>query len=235
MSIAVCALAGNERSAGLLRGHLRAEPAGLEWRRFRDGEAVTSTHFASLLSSSFDWLIAVDPHLHRRSSLAEIYALRTRAVSAAPFLAEWIRADVEQPLVIGPDSESEQWASEVALGADAPYVVLGKTRRGDREVEVRAPSLARWRGHTPVLIDDIISSARTMAAAARLLLERDMPAPVCLGVHGLFAADALDALRAPGVTRIVTTNTVPHATNAIDVSAAVAWAIEAAPWKLKPA
>ena len=42
-------------------------------RRFKSGEAVTSGSFARLLSSSVDWLVTVDPHLHRHASLDEIY------------------------------------------------------------------------------------------------------------------------------------------------------------------
>ena len=44
-------------------------------RRFHKGEAVTSACFAELLSRQFDWLVTVDPHLHRRSSLSEIYSI----------------------------------------------------------------------------------------------------------------------------------------------------------------
>ena len=36
-------------------------------RRFNPGEAVTSRQVAGLLSSAFDWLVTVDPHLHRYS------------------------------------------------------------------------------------------------------------------------------------------------------------------------
>ena len=42
-------------------------------RMFRAGEGVTSVYFARLLADSFDWLVTVDPHLHRRRSLTEIY------------------------------------------------------------------------------------------------------------------------------------------------------------------
>ncbi len=45
-------------------------------RRFKPGEAVTSRHVAGLLSDAFDWLVTVDPHLHRYSSLAQIYQIR---------------------------------------------------------------------------------------------------------------------------------------------------------------
>ena len=44
-------------------------------KRFKDGEAVTSRGFAKLLSASFDWIVTVDPHLHRYKSLEEIYTV----------------------------------------------------------------------------------------------------------------------------------------------------------------
>ena len=195
-------------------------------RRFRDGEAVTSALFAAQLSAAFDWLITVDAHLHRRKSLSEIYSIPARDVSGSAGVSAWIAANVERPLVVGPDSESERWAAAVAAGAGAPHVSLRKVRSGDRDVHIEAPELGAWRGRTPVLVDDIISTARTMAAAARRLQELGFPPPSCVGVHGVFADDALDVLQRAGVSRIVTTNTIAHATNAIDVSAQVAEAIE---------
>lgn len=195
-------------------------------RRFHDGEAVTSVHFAALLSQAFDWLATVDPHLHRRGSLSEIYSIPNRVVAAAPAMAQWIKANVQRPLVAGPDSESEQWAAEVASACDAPYAVMSKTRLGDRRVEIEAPPLSQWKDRTPVLLDDIISSARTMALAARKIRQAGLEAPICVGVHGVFSSDALGALREAGVARIVTTNTIAHETNGIDVSALLAGAVE---------
>lgn len=195
-------------------------------RRFKDGEAVTSVHFAALLSGAFDWLMTVDPHLHRRGSLAEIYSIPAQNVAAAPALAGWIAANVARPLIVGPDAESEQWAAEVAAACAAPHVVMSKTRLGDRRVEIQAPALSQWKDRTPVLLDDIISSARTMALAATKIRQAGLDAPVCVGVHGVFSPDALTALREAGAARIVTTNTVAHETNAIDVSPLVARAMQ---------
>ena len=191
-------------------------------RRFREGEAVTSVHFAALLSGAFDWLVTVDPHLHRRGSLAEIYSMPCAAVAAAPALAQWISANVAKPLIVGPDAESEQWAAEVAAASHAPYAVMTKTRLGDRRVSIEAPPLGQWQGRTPVLLDDIVSSARTMAFAASKIRASGLDSPVCVGVHGIFSPDALGALRDSGAARIVTTNSIAHETNAIDVSALVA-------------
>ena len=191
-------------------------------RRFQSGEAVTSTSFARLLSARFDWLATVDPHLHRRQSLAEIYTIPTQLIHAAPLLTEWIREQVPNPLLVGPDAESEQWVREVASGMEAPYIVLEKVRHGDRSVVISTPSdLQRWADRTPVLVDDIISSAVTMSETVRQWRAAGLPAPVCVGVHGVFAAQAYETLRAAGASRIVTTNSIAHPTAEIDVGRAL--------------
>jgi ribose-phosphate pyrophosphokinase len=193
-------------------------------RRFRDGEAITSRTFAKALSRFFDWVATVDPHLHRYHSLGEIYSIPGLVAHAAPQLARWIGANVAHPVVVGPDGESAQWADEVARGAGCPATVLTKERHGDRDVEVSVP-LAEVRGRTPVLVDDIISSARTMAQAARALSSAGGSTPICVGIHAVFADGAEEALRSAGVARVVTCNTIEHPTNEIDVLAAFAAAL----------
>jgi ribose-phosphate pyrophosphokinase len=190
-------------------------------KRFRDGEAISSIHFANLLSQTFDSLVTVDPHLHRRHDLGEIFSIPTLVEHAAPLLAEWIKTNVELPLVIGPDSESEQWVSAVAQHAGAPHIVLSKQRSGDRQVEITVPSLDQWKGRRPVLIDDIVSSGRTMIEAAGQLRRRGLAKPYCLAVHALFADDSYAQL--VGLSeRVITTDTVPHPSNGLSVVELVA-------------
>lgn len=187
-------------------------------RRFHDGEALTSLRFAAFLSRCVDWLVTVDPHLHRHAALSEVYRIPAVATHAAPLLSAWIAREVADPIVIGPDEESEQWAAEVARGAGAPHTVLRKVRRGDRDVEVTPPDPAVLRGRTPVLVDDIVSTARTMIETVGHLRAAEAPPPVCVAVHGVFAEGAQEALRAAGAGQVVTTNTIAHPTNAIDIT-----------------
>jgi ribose-phosphate pyrophosphokinase len=188
-------------------------------RRFKPGEALTSSSFARLLSGQFDWLVTVDPHLHRRRSLAEIYTIPAEVVHAAPLLTQWIRGHVTNPIVVGPDAESEQWVRAVAEAVPCPHIVLEKTRHGDRDVVVSAiPNIEGWADGTPVLVDDIISSARTMIETVRQWTRAGLPPPVCMAVHGVFAPQAYEALKEAGAARIVTTNSVPHASNDIDIT-----------------
>lgn len=189
---------------------------------FLPGEAITAQVFPQIIGSAVDGLVTMDPHLHRIATLEDVYPVPAVNTHAAPAIAAWVHERVNDPVFVGPDVESTQWVSAVAREIAAPYMALEKVRRGDRDVEVSIPDLAAHRDRTPVIVDDIISTAHTMVHTVRHLRTLGTPAPVCVGVHGVFADDAERALRQAGAAQIVTTNTIAHPTNAIDVSAILA-------------
>jgi ribose-phosphate pyrophosphokinase len=193
--------------------------------RFRPGEAVTSLSVGKWISGAFDWLATVDPHLHRHPTLDAVFKLPNAAVPSAPAIALWVHGHVTHPYIVGPDEESEQWAAQVASLANCPYTVLHKRRLSDRQVDLRLPDLEPLRGRTPVLVDDIIASAHTMAEAVRKLRTAGLPGAVCVGVHPVFAGDAARVLQQAGASRVVSCNTLPHPSNAIDISEALAEAV----------
>jgi ribose-phosphate pyrophosphokinase len=195
--------------------------------RFQPGEGVTSRYFARWIDAHFDALLTVEPHLHRYATLAELYARPALALSAAPLLAAWIATNVADGFLIGPDAESRRWTEAVAERARLPCAVLEKVRRGDREVEVGVPPLPALAGRTPVLVDDMISTGHTLADATRKLIAQGHRAPVVVATHGLFAEGAEALLREAGVARVVTCDTVPHASNACAVDGLLAEAVTA--------
>lgn len=209
-------------SVGLVAPYL---PYMRQDRAFREGESVSSRHFAALLGERFDWLLTVDAHLHRFGSLAELYAVPALNISAAGLLADWVRANVARPLLVGPDAESTQWVAQAARSLGCPWIALDKVRRGDRNVSVHAAAEPAERDRTPVLLDDMISTGGTLAAAIGWLRETGFPPAQVLAVHGIFAGDAHAALLAAGAGRVVTTNSIPHPTNAIDLAQLLAAAM----------
>jgi ribose-phosphate pyrophosphokinase len=184
----------------------------------KPGEGLTSKYFAHIISHYFDRLITIDPHLHRYRSLSDIYLIPSDVVPAAPAIANWVWRNVENPLLIGPDEESEQWIKVIAHEAKLPYIIFKKKRYGDNTVSISAPLMAEYRQHNPVMIDDIISTASTMIQGVKALHASSMKKPICIGVHAVFAEGAKDSLMAAGAADIVTCNTIPHSTNAIDLS-----------------
>lgn len=187
-------------------------------RSFHPGEAVAAEHFGALLGQRFDWLVTVDPHLHRIRDLREVIACPSLALHAAPLLADWIGANVPDPVLVGPDDESAQWVSAAAERIGAPWFTLTKLRHGDLDVQTTLPDGIQPTGRQPVLVDDILSSGRTLAQAAGALRTRGFATPQCVAVHGLFAGDARSALKTVGITQVAVTNSIPQPESRIDIA-----------------
>ncbi len=190
--------------------------------RFHEGEAVSARAYARFLSGAADWLVTVDPHLHRIHSLREVFDIPALCVSSMPAITSWIGANVASPLLVGPGEESRQWVEPVARSLGAPWTTLSKERAGDRQVSVSLPEAALVRGRHAVLVDDIASSGRTLAVAARALRAAGAEPVTCVIVHALLDPTAEAELGAAGVARLVSTNTLVHSTNRIDIVPLVA-------------
>jgi ribose-phosphate pyrophosphokinase len=191
-------------------------------KRFKEGEAITSNIFANMLSQYVDFIITIDPHLHRHKSLNEIYSIPSKILHASEPITNWIKNNITNPLLIGPDDESGQWVSDIAGLADAPFIVLKKIRRGDRDVEISVPDVEKYKNHTPVLVDDIISTARTMIETVNHLNKAGLRKAICIGIHATFSGNAYQDLQSSWVEKIVTCNTISHTSNVIDVSGILA-------------
>lgn len=192
--------------------------------RFLEGEAITSRLFAADLSRHIDWLVTVDPHLHRYRSLSEVYSVPNRVVSGSAALATWLRGQSDT-LLVGPDAESEQWVASIAADSGLAFVIGNKQRRGDRDVVVSLPDIGDFRDHTAVIVDDVISSGGTILQCIDALRRGGIERIICLAVHGIFADGVDRRLLAAGLEQLVTTNTITHPSNAVDVSDLIAPAV----------
>ncbi|TGR08213.1 ribose-phosphate diphosphokinase [Mesorhizobium sp. M4B.F.Ca.ET.190.01.1.1] len=207
------------RSVGLIAPYLAYMRQD---KRFNPGEAVSALLFARFLAESFDWLVTADPHLHRTPKLTELFRIPAHAVATAPLISDWIRDNVPNAVLIGPDGESSQWVSDIADRAGVAYQILTKIRRGDRDVDVSLPSIDAARSRTPVIVDDIASSGRTMIETLDHLRQLGLPPAVCIVIHPVFAQDAYTHLWAAGAERVVSTDSIPHPSNAISIASLLA-------------
>lgn len=185
--------------------------------RFNEGEAISSAIFARTLSAHIDWLVTLDPHLHRYKTLDEIYSVPCRVIPSAPVLADWLK-NQNNLLLLGPDEESEQWLSKLSELSGQPFAIGAKRRLGDRQVEVSLPDLSAFTGASVVIVDDVIASGHTVLQAIEAIQRQGFSDIQCVAVHGVFSDDCDHLLIEAGVRTLVTTNTVVHASNVIDIS-----------------
>jgi ribose-phosphate pyrophosphokinase len=195
---------------------------------FHPGEAVSQRHLGRALAAWFDALVTVDPHLHRVATLDEVVpGRRGVAVSAAPLLGRFIAHRVPGALLLAPDEEAGQWVRAAAAAGGLDHAVCHKLRQGDLDVQVALPG-AELRGRAVVLLDDLASTGRTLAAAAQAALACGAASVDVAVTHGLFIGDALDNLRAAGVRHVWSSDCVPHASNAVSVVPLLAAALRQA-------
>ena len=186
-------------------------------RVFKRGEPVSQRVLGALLGDAFDRVLTVEAHLHRIARLADaVPRAGARSLSAAPVLARFLGTRRGDTLLVGPDAESAPWVRAVARRAGMAWAVGEKQRAGDRRVRLRLPPLPP--AGRAVLIDDIVSSGATLAAAARALRRHGIATVDAIAVHALIAPSALARLRRAGIRHIWSCDTVPHPTNAISTA-----------------
>ncbi len=187
---------------------------------FRPGEAISQRIVGGFLGGLFDAVVAVDPHLHRIERLDQAVSGGATAVAltAAAELGAWIARTVPDAVLVGPDEESSQWVAAVAGHAGRPHAVFVKTRHGDREVDVVADGGPALAGRPVVLVDDIASSGRTLAQAARVCLDAGAASVDAAVTHALCGPEDLVALHASGVARLWSTDALPHPSNVVPLA-----------------
>lgn len=192
---------------------------------FHPGEVVSQGIIGRFLGGLFDKVITVDPHLHRISRLDEaVQPAEAISLSCTELMRDFIQQQYQQPLLVGPDEESEQWVRRIAEAADMDFVVARKERLGDRSVQIRLPEHDYHR-HEVILVDDMISTGRTLMSISSLLQERGAESLSCLVSHALCGAEVLDQLHKAGFSRVLSSDSIPGPSNAIALAPLLATAL----------
>ncbi len=194
---------------------------------FNPGEVVSQRIIGRFIADLFDNVMTVDPHLHRVHQLKDVVpAKRALALQATPVMSNFLQTHATAPVLLGPDSESEQWVKAIAEPNGWRYATCQKQRSGDREVNITLPDID-FRDQAVVLLDDIISSGETIARATVACREQGAASVDVLVTHALFAPGAEDRLKAAGVRHVWSTNSVRHDTNTVSLTGLLHEALQA--------
>ncbi len=186
-------------------------------KRFNSGEAISSKIIGKLFHN-FNKIITVDPHLHRYKSLKQVFSGNPVRLSANELISSYIKKNLKNVLIIGPDAESYQWAEEIAKHVKSHAIVLRKRRFNSRSVKIRLNNNVSLKGKDVVIVDDIISTGHTMIETVKEAKKHKAKNIYCIAVHGLNVENAYLKLKKLGVKKIIATNTIPGKDSLIDVS-----------------
>ncbi len=193
---------------------------------FHPGEAVSQHIIGRFLAELFDKVVTVDPHLHRIERLEQAIPGREAiALGTAEIMGAFLKHNTTHPLLVGPDGESEQWVRAIAEPAGLDYAVATKERLGDREVRITLPE-HDYQQHEVILIDDMISTGRTLINVTQQLKRQGAGVIHCLVTHALFSDDVTQTLHDTGIEHIWSSDSILHPSNAIALAPLLAEALK---------
>ena len=195
-------------------------------REFLPGEIVTMKVLGKLFKGAgASKIITVDIH----SILGlNYFPIKSTNVSAIPDLVKYFKKlRLKNPLVISPDQGGKKRAEEFAEKLGTEYIALEKARdRKNGKVKIKTKNANEVSGRDLILVDDMISTGGSIVKATQFLKKQNCKRVFVACTHALLMNNAEQKIRKAGVTRIVSTNTIPNKTSLVDVSGTIVKAIK---------
>jgi len=111
-------------------------------------------------------------------------------------------------VVVAPDAGRVKLNKKFASKVGAELAILDKERPAQQVAEI-GYVIGDVKGKTAVIVDDMIDTAGTLAAAVKTVFEEGASRVYAAATHAIFSGDAFDNLAASGLEEIVVTDTIP--------------------------
>jgi len=194
-------------------------------KQFLSGEVITMSVVAKMLQSAgAKKVIVVD--IHSNTALNH-FNIPTENISAVPELANYFKKlNLKNPLVVSPDVGGSSRSKKFASLLKTDFIVLKKHRdRKTGRVSIQTAKVD-VQGKDLILVDDIISTGGSIIKAAQFLKKQKCKRVFVACTHGLLVDGAEKKIRKAGVSRIISTNTIPGNTSKVDVSGILAKSVQ---------
>jgi ribose-phosphate pyrophosphokinase len=192
---------------------------------FRLGEPVSCGIVAKIFEDiGVSDFLTITSHVHRITGIDKWFpSIKAYDISGVTTLAEYVRDHVESPqefVVFAPDGEGLAWAKEMAN-----IVGSGQASALEKERDVNTGEITQKllgdvdvKGKSVLLVDDIVSTGKTIAHAANLLRKEKGAKKVAFAyVHPVHSPGAVDLMRRQSPLFIATTDTLETSEKGIKV------------------
>ena len=158
--------------------------------------------------AGIDRLVTMDLHA---GQVQGFFSKPVDHMTAMPILTQFVQSTAwasDELVIIAPDAGRVKLVRKFAQKVGAPYALMEKERPAQRVAEI-GYVIGDVQGKTAVIVDDIIDTGGTLAAAAQTVLDEGAEKVYAVATHGLFSGQAFEILARSPLAGIVVTDTVP--------------------------
>jgi ribose-phosphate pyrophosphokinase len=174
-------------------------------------EPITARLVARMLETAgISRLLTMDLHA---GQLQGFFSAQTPVdhMTALPMLSQYVHdqlADVNELVIVAPDAGRVKLTRNFARKVGAPYALMEKERPAHGVAEI-GRVIGDVKGKVAVIVDDMIDTGGTLAAAARTVMDEGAKEVHAVATHGVFSGRAWENLTESPLSGIVVTDTIP--------------------------
>ncbi|KAJ1919402.1 ribose phosphate diphosphokinase subunit prs4 [Mycoemilia scoparia] len=179
-----------------------------------------------------DHVITMDLHA---SQIQGFFDCPVDNLYGEPSVLKYIRENIpdwRNAIIVSPDAGGAKRATAIADQLDLDFALIHKERKKANEVS-RMVLVGDVQDKVAILVDDMADTCGTLGLAATTLKKNGAQAVYAIVTHGVLSGKALEVITKSDLTKVVVTNTIPHASkkklcsklDTIDVSRVFAEAI----------
>jgi ribose-phosphate pyrophosphokinase len=175
-------------------------------RRSGHGEPVGGRVVADILCMGLDRIITIDLH---KPTLEGFFSVPVEHLSAIELIAKTLIESLPpNPVLVAPDLGAAKLANTYADILNIPVAYIYKIRESGEKVSIRN-IVGDVAGFSPILVDDMISTAGTMIKAMEALIAQKCRDEITLvATHGLFVGDGPKKISLFPVSKIIVTDSI---------------------------
>ncbi len=168
---------------------------------------ITAKLVANLLvAAGCSRLLAMDLHAQQ---IQGFFDIPVDHLFAAPVIVKHLRSKkLKNPVVVSPDPGGLKMAYAYANMLGGGLAIVGKQRKTATEVEA-LNLVGDVEGRTCILVDDLATTAGTLCAASKLVMDRGAKEVYAAVTHAVLTEQGIDRLKDSVIEGLVTTDTVP--------------------------
>lgn len=177
-------------------------------KKHKSREPITAKLVANMIQSSgISRVMTFDLHA---PPVQGFFDIPSDNLEAMPLFAQYfLNKKLRDVVVVSPDAGGTIRARAMANELGVPLAIVDK-RRPRQNVAQVMNVIGDVKGKTAILIDDIIDTGGSLAAAAKILIRKGAREVYACATHGIFSANAFDKLGKSQLKEVVVTNTIEH-------------------------